>query len=591
MKFAAHSLLLISLAATFAYAQPTTNIPQVQHVIVVIQENRTPDNLFNQDSLLVQNGGHVQPSNNAGPCNVPGHRTISLSPTPLFTCWDPTHNHAGAHPSWLTTWDNGAMDGACGNFIALNPNCPQPACVVSTKPYFSTCAHTYVQNAPWNGQNGVLDPYFQLANQYGWANFMFQTNQGPSFPAHQFLFSGTSAPVRYNDPLSNCQGPFPNEKCWQWFDAENTSATSGEPTGCAAPSDVTAYVIDPNSQESHDYIPPSPLNYKGFPCYSHNSLPTLLDAAGISWRYYLREGNKTADGYGGYNLWNAPAADHDICQNMQGPDKHCTGGDYVNNVNSVLPGGANYLHDYAPILTDIANCVLPQVSWVIPDGNWSDHAGGNPGEKGDGGPSWVANIVNAIGAGGNCDNPVGYWADTVILVVWDDWGGYYDDVVPPDCKTNPCKGYAGGNGNGQQYVYGFRVPFLAISAYAKQTAQSPAAYTGYVSNTNHDFGSILSFIEYAFGTGGKPLGSPYGIGDVNWQYADFFAPDVTPQSPYGLYDFFTYGQSNPTPIPFRQITPLEYGPNCFHVPHPGNGTCFDGSDYPQDPDNDANESD
>jgi phospholipase C len=53
MKFAAYSLLLISLAATFAYSQ-TNNIPQVQHVIVVIQENRTPDNLFQQD----QNSGH-----------------------------------------------------------------------------------------------------------------------------------------------------------------------------------------------------------------------------------------------------------------------------------------------------------------------------------------------------------------------------------------------------------------------------------------------------------------------------------------------------------------------------------------------------
>ena len=587
MKFAAHSLLLISLAATFAYAQPTNNIPQVQHVIVIIQENRTPDNLFNQDKVLAQNGGHVQPANNAGPCNVPGHSTISLSPTALFTCWDPTHNHGGAHPSWLTTWDNGAMDGACGNYIALNPSCPQPACVVSTNPYFSTCGYTYVQNTPWNGQNGVLDPYFQLANQYGWANYMFQINQGPSFPAHQFLLSGTSAPVAYGDPLSNCDIA-PNEKCWQWFDGENTSAGMGDPTGCVAQSGVHAYLIDTNSGENLEYLAPSPVNNAGtgFPCYTHNSLPTLLDAANISWRYYLREGYN-----GGYNLWNAASAINDICM-TSGAGGSCTSLSYLHNVNSVLPGGTNYLHDKAPILTDIANCVLPQVSWVIPDGNWSDHAGGNPGEKGDGGPSWVANIVNAIGTTPSaCEGGNGYWSDTVILVVWDDWGGYYDDVVPLYCPPpGPCAGYKGGNGNGQQYVYGFRVPLLAISAYAKQTAQPPAAYTGYISNVNHDFGSILNFIEYAFGTGGNPLGGTYGIGDQHWQYADFFAPDVTPQgpNPYGLSDFFTYTQSKPTPIPFRQITPLEYSVDCFH--HPLDQNCF-AETYPQDPDNDANESD
>jgi phospholipase C len=79
----------------------------------------------------------------------------------------------------------------------------------------------------------------------------------------------------------------------------------------------------------------------------------------------------------------------------------------------------------APVLEDIENCTLPAVSWVIPNGAWSDHGGYD--FKG---PFWAAAIVNAIGGGGNCDNPVGYWADTVILVVWDDWGGFYDHVLP-----------------------------------------------------------------------------------------------------------------------------------------------------------------
>jgi hypothetical protein len=68
----------------------------------------------------------------------------------------------------------------------------------------------------------------------------------------------------------------------------------------------------------------------------------------------------------------------------------------------------------------------------------------------------------------------------------------------------PC-GYS--NGTGQQYVYGFCVPLMVVGAYAKP---------GYVSGAHvnppldcqhntycHDFRSILNFIEYAFGTGGK----------------------------------------------------------------------------------------
>ncbi len=68
-----------------------------------------------------------------------------------------------------------------------------------------------VQNTGYHSSNKILDPYFNIAANYGFANWMFQTNQGPSFPAHQFLFSGTSAP----DEKSDSQG------FYQWFAAEN----------------------------------------------------------------------------------------------------------------------------------------------------------------------------------------------------------------------------------------------------------------------------------------------------------------------------------------------------------------------------------
>jgi phospholipase C len=142
------------------------------------------------------------------------------------------------------------------------------------------------------------------------------------------------------------------------------------------------------------------------------------------------------------------------------------------------------------------------VSWVIPAGQNSDHAGSTATT---GGPSWVASIVNAVGASS-------YWADTAILITWDDWGGWYDHVAPP--VINDGKSWGSG------YVYGFRVPLLVVSPYAK---------AGYVSHVTHDFGSILNFIEQTFAL--SSLG-----------YADAHADDLS--------DCFDFSQ---TPIAFQTI--------------------------------------
>jgi phospholipase C len=122
-------------------------------------------------------------------------------------------------------------------------------------------------------------------------------------------------------------------------------------------------------------------------------------------------------------------------------------------------------------LTDIANNQLAAVTWVTPAGQYSDH----PRIGGSGGPSWVASIVNAIGNSS-------FWSDTAIIITWDDWGGWYDHVSPPRVIND-------GRSWGSGYVYGFRVPLIVISPYAR-----PA----YISHVNHDFGSILNFIEEVF---------------------------------------------------------------------------------------------
>jgi phospholipase C len=125
------------------------------------------------------------------------------------------------------------------------------------------------------------------------------------------------------------------------------------------------------------------------------------------------------------------------------------------------------------IFSDIASNTLPSVSWVIPDRENSDH----PNTGTDDGPSWVAGVVNAVG-----ESP--YWQNTAIVVVWDDWGGFYDHEPPPFLD----------NWGG----LGFRVPMMVVSAYARTGSGSQG---GYISHTQYEFGSILKFIEDSFDLG------------------------------------------------------------------------------------------
>jgi phospholipase C len=257
-----------------------------------------------------------------------------------------------------------------------------------------------------DNSSSAVNSYLELITQYGWANYMFQTNQGPSFPAHQFLFGGTSAPSAAQDAAGV-------------FAAENPSPINSG--GCTSRAFATVALIDPSGLE----------NQSVYPCFEHSTVADILPPP-FTWRYYTVD---TAPGA----LWTAPNAIQHICQST-GPNGTCTGAQWTNNVDL----------NSADVLRDISNCTLRSVSWVIPTGNDSDHSGVNDGS----GPSWVASIVNAIGGSSNCDNNTGYWGNTAILITWDDWGGWYDHE-PPRILPAPQGGYQ----------YGFRVPLLVVSAY------------------------------------------------------------------------------------------------------------------------------
>jgi phospholipase C len=505
--FASLILLFIFMRTTAALAQ--TGFPaQIKNIVIIVQENRTPDNLFQglspkcPQSSTTCRATSITSScydiSNCGLSNQSGTGTgtdqpITFNHIALAGTYDPSHSHQ----AFVNMCDLNLSTGVCAMDRAWK---------VGNTTNTPNGSYAYVANS-----TGALDPYLQLAQSYGWANFMFQTNQGPSYPAHQFLFSGTSALSAVGDAESK-------------FMAGNLGANAG----CLTPSGMTDNKIVPNPGGTINFS--SCTYYYGNTVQScgitnvltgsvgsfcvppgdtegHDSMADLLDPAGITWKYYTP--NKGS-------IWTAPNALQSLCVPAfdSAGNLFCSGSEWKTNVDAANLG--------TDILTDIANCKLSNVSWVIPNGIWSDHAAiniaGQPPSSGNLGPSWVAAVVNAIGTQATCasntpDAGQNFWENTAIIVTWDDWGGWSDHEPPPilspgpPCTSTDCPG---------DYQLGFRVPLIVVSAY------TPA---GYIDNTVHDFGSILRMIEDLNGLGRLGFADSRATTDL----ANFFSM-TTPRS-------------------------------------------------------------
>src|ERR1700692_1462805 len=157
---------LVSLARGGA-SGVSTNRPRrgkIQHVVVIFQENRTPDNLF-QDQVLINRGADIAQSGKDSTGN-----TIQLKKVSLQVDYDPDHSHRSFEKMCDLNSTSGQcqMDGADLIPVGCEPgalDCPAP----DLQFVYVDPAATYIQ------------PYFQLAEQYTFADRMFQTNQGPSF--------------------------------------------------------------------------------------------------------------------------------------------------------------------------------------------------------------------------------------------------------------------------------------------------------------------------------------------------------------------------------------------------------------------------
>jgi phospholipase C len=375
----------------------------IKHVVIVVQENRSFDNLFRSYPNAASSASGL--SNCA---NVPS--PSALAPLSLASGVDPDHYWGIS----LTAWDGGKMDGFCNN----------PSTAAIGRP---AAPYSYVPNT-----RNEAGPYWSMARKYVIADHMFPTQFGESFSAHLTLIAGNDELSPHNDAI---------------VDAPSDSDTGD--WGCAAPAGtVTSYVSA--SRTYHHFEGP-------YPCFTQfHTIADSLDAAGISWKYYAPGLNNV-----GGQRWSAFSA---IKRVYEGSDWK----------NVVTPPKT--------VLTDIATCTasacaFPQVSWIVPSPQDSDHGATNHG------PSWVASIVNSLYKNKQL------WPSTAIFVLWDDWGGWYDDVPPP--QPSPWGSFGAGDYRG----LGIRVPCIIISPFTFNLA----AKGRNVTHTQYEFGSILKFIEEVYG--------------------------------------------------------------------------------------------
>jgi len=318
------------------------------------------------------------------------------------------------------------------------PLLPDPDVEPSDLCHFESCALTAIDNGKMDGFNIMVPPpnqaapvtpnlrsyvqfdqstipnYWAYASTYTLADHMFSSMWGPSFPNHLFTIAAQSGSVS-GDPIVSIglQG-----SQWDW--------------GCDSPPGTTVPIQSADLSKTAT----------AYPCFEFATLGDRIDEAqpsnpALTWKYY-----SPGEGQPGYE-WNA----YDTINHIRyGPDW---------SVN-VVPE--------TQFVTDALNGNLASVNWVVTPNETSDHP---PGSVCAGENDSVAKI-DAVMQGPQ-------WGSTAIFLFWDDFGGFYDHVPPPQIYT---------------YGLGPRVPLVIISPYAK-----PA----YVSSTVYSAASLLSFAENAFG--------------------------------------------------------------------------------------------
>ncbi len=399
---------------------------KITHVVVIVQENRTFDNLF---------GGYPH----AGPLGPVAYPHADSTYPPRIV-------QLGIMKS--TRLDDGSGDNHHYSYACLNQPLPETA-RFSTDRWILVSKHAVPPHVCKNTGNDYSffryvpqsqrAIYWEIAKKYGLGDRFWAATSSASFPPHQFIVAGD---VFFT--LPNASG------------SSSTYYVADQPPwfahGC--------FDIPPATPISVPVVGPDvfPVNVKApgklGACYPRTTYADRLDAKKISWRHYstFLPNETSAEPVSQIHAFNG-------FTNIEHWYEH------------TVPLPTAHFRRTTQILKD-ANATegFPAFAWVKPPCiKQSDH----PGAHGHNGPNWVGSVINAIGNSS-------HWKSTVIFVIWDDWGGFYDHVVPPVPPRAA-----------RELGRGVRIPFLVISPYLIQP--------GEVVHTEGHPGSIMRFVDDLYG--------------------------------------------------------------------------------------------
>jgi phospholipase C len=395
---------------------PAKGIQNINHLIFVVLENRSFDHYFG-----------TYPGADGIPMDANGMPTLCQPNAETGTCDRPYHDtnfidQGGPHGHVASTMsvNDGKMDGfikalwSQGNGCMKHPT--EPPCPQAV-------------NGP-DGQPDImgyhtrreLPNYWDYADHYTLFDHMFAPVDSWTLPSHLYLVSGWSAWCPDLDDPMSCRSELafhPNKN----FDNQ-------WPTSQWRPADALLY--------------PRP--------YAWAPITWLLYKEGVSWAYFV-----------GPDTCVLPP-----CVEGDGP--------LTADVQNPLPGFQEIeaSGQFANIRSNLdfyamaERGTLPSVSWVMPVKDAGDH----PPDDISKGQAFVTRILNAVMRG-----PKDQWLHTAIFVTWDDWGGFYDHVLPPRVDENG---------------WGLRVPAFLVSPWARP---------GYIDHATYSFDAFLKLIEDRFLSG------------------------------------------------------------------------------------------
>ena len=394
LRFAMYPALALCAVVAVSAVQPTARsqgvtapapalagIHKIQHVIIIMQENRSFYSYFG-----------TYPGADGIP--MKGGKPTVCSPDPLTgQCVAPFVDHLDKNPGAphkaadsVADVDGGKMDGFVANAAQ---RCKSAR----------NCAADQVMG--YHVRSDIPN-YWAYAKNYALDDHMFESVASWSFTSHLSLVSAWAA----------------------------TCPTPSNPMSCK--SDAL-----PRNRTDND---PEP--------FAWTDLTYLLHKNHISWGYYLDHGEQSTTNPNGVpKIWNVMPGFTDVSSDNQA-------------------GNVKPLNNF---MNQAQKGTLPAVSWIVPDQQDSEH----PSALVSTGQAYVTNIINTV-------MQSSAWSSSAIFVAWDDWGGFYDNVVPPVADS---------------LGYGIRVPALVISPYAK---------TGYIDPQTLSFDAYLKVIEDDF-LGGQRL--------------------------------------------------------------------------------------